>query len=365
MAAHFSVAVRRCSRWAALALMAAVAVPAVATPAAAGTPAAVATPAVAAASVPSLTVGGPGVLLALPGAGAASFRATAGQRLTVLAQRRTLTVADNTDLVVRRDGAPVAEGTLLTTWSDVSVDFTAAVAGAYTVAVKPRATDRGTLLLSLAGATTGALTVGGPARQVTIAKPGERAFLTFPAVAGRPLTLVARRGTLSKDEYTHLDIRDPSGEVATAGAVGYESDHRTLDFDVTTTGRHTLEVNPDTARTGTLTVQLVGAVTAALTPGRTSRITLARAGERAYVTFRAAEAGQFRLTARRGTLSVTAETRLRVRTPAGLDVVDGVLSSEKPTVTLGFSTSAGTYTVEIDPEGLDSGTLFVGLHPYP
>ena len=309
-----------------------------------------------------LTVGGPGRLLTFPGPGTVVLHATAGQHLTVLAQRKSLTATDNTDLVIRRDDTLVAEGTLLTTWSDVSIDFTAPAAGTYAVEVRPRAKDRGTLLVSLAGASSGTFTVGAPPRKIAISTPGERAFLTFPATAGRKLTLVARRGTMSKDEYTHLEIRDPSGAVSTAGAVGYDADHRTLDFDVTTTGRHTLEINPDTSRTGTLTIQLVGAVITTLTAGRTARINLTHPGERAYVTFRAAECDQFRLTARRGTLTTTDETRLRLRTPAGLDVVDGTLSAEDPTATLGFSSSAGTYTLEIDPEGLDSGTLTLDLH---
>ncbi|KHD75432.1 hypothetical protein MB27_22660 [Actinoplanes utahensis] len=297
--------------------------------------------------------------------GVVRFDATAGQRLTVLAQRRTLSAADNTDLVIQRDGAEIAAGTLLTTWSNVSVDFTAPASGGYTVRVTPRAKDRGTLLLHLTGATTGDLTVGGPSRRITITRPGERAFLTFPATAGRRLTLVARRGTLPKDEYTHLEVRGPDGAVATAGAVGYDSDHRTLDFDVTTTGRHTVEINPDTIHTGTLTVQLAGTISAVIAPGAPVPITIGRPGERAYVTLRAAEAEQFHLVARRGTLTGTDQTRLRVRTPAGLTVVDGLLDGGKSSVTLGFSSSAGTYTIEIDPEGLDTGTLTLELRRLP
>lgn len=314
-----------------------------------------------------LTVGGPGVLLDLNRSpGIVRFDATAGQRLTVLAQRRTLTAADNTDLVIQRDGAGIAEGTLLTTWSEVSVDFTAPAAGGYTVRVAPRAAkDRGALMLHLVGATTGDLTIGGPTRKISIGRPGERAFLTFPATAGQRLTLVAWRGTLPKDEYTHLEVRGPSGEVATAGAVGYDSDYRTLDFDVTKSGRHTIEINPDTVHTGTLTVQLTGTVAATITPGRPATITVGRPGERAYLTFRAAEAEQFHLVARRGTLTTTEQTRLRVRTPSGLDVADGVLDRTKATTTLGFSSSAGVYTAEIDPEGLDTGTLTVELRRLP
>jgi hypothetical protein len=309
-----------------------------------------------------LTVGGPGVLLDLKGPATVGFQAAAGQRLTVLAQRRSLTAGDNTDLTIARAGGTVAEGALIVTWASVSVDFTAPAAGAYTVRISPRAAkDRGTLLVSLAGATAGALTLRGPAQEVTIVKPGERAFLTFPATAGQRLTLVARRGTLSKDEYTNLDIRGPSGGLNTSGAVGYEAGHHTLDFDVTETGTHTVEVNPDTDRTGTLTVQLTGAVTATLTPGRPARITIAQPGERAYVTFRAAEDEQFRLTVRRGTLTTAEGTTLKVRTPAGLDVVSANLTATKPTATLGFSSSAGTYTLEIDPGGLDTGTLTLDL----
>ncbi|MFC4067778.1 hypothetical protein [Actinoplanes subglobosus] len=306
-----------------------------------------------------LTVGGPGVLLDVKGTATVGFRATAGQHLTVVVRRRTLTTAGNTDVTITRDGRTVAEGTLIVTWSSVSVDFTAAAAGAYTVRISPRAVkDRGTLLVSLAGSTAGTLTLRGPARTVTIVVPGERAFLTFPATAGQRLTLVARRGTLSKDEYTYLDIRGPSGAPTTSGAIGYESDDRTLDLDITETGTHTVEVNPDTDRTGTLTVQLTGSVTATLVPGQPTRITLGLPGERAYVTFRAAEAEQLRLTVR----SVTgARASVRVRTPAGLDVAGANLTIAEPAAALGFSTSAGTYTVEIDPEGLDAGTLTLDL----
>ncbi|MEU4619134.1 hypothetical protein AB0G04_04015 [Actinoplanes sp. NPDC023801] len=355
MAVH-PAATRRCWRWIAVASMAAAST-------AAGAPGAAADRAGAADR--QLTIGGPEVVLDLNGPGTVGFRAAAGRHLTVLARRGTLTKADNTDLVIRRDGAQVAEGTLLTTWSTVSLDFTAPATGGYTVEIRPRADDRGTLRLSLAGATSARLSLRGPVRRITIARPGERAFLTFPATVGQRLTLVARRGTISKDEYTNLEIHGPSGDVTMAGAVGYEADYRTLDFDVTETGTHTVEVNPDTTRTGTLTVQLAGTVTARLTPGRPARIGLARPGERAFVTFPAAEDEQFRLTVRRGTLTAVEPTRLRVITPIGLDVVHADLTGDKRTATLDFSASAGTYTVEVDPAGLDAGTLTLDLRKLP
>ncbi|GIE79803.1 hypothetical protein Aph02nite_57530 [Actinoplanes philippinensis] len=361
MAVH-SAAVRRSRRWLTVALTAALAVG----------PGTFPTPALAGnAHLPrpgdrQLTVGGPGVLLDLTGPATLGFQASAGQRLTVLAQRRTLTADDNTDLTIVRDGATVAEGTLIVTWASASVDFTAPAAGAYTVRISPRAAkERGTLLVSLVGASSGTLALRGPSRTVTIAKAGERAILTFPATAGQRLTLVARRGTLPKDEYTNLDIHNPSGELNTSGAVGYDSDYRTLDFDVTETGRHTVEVNPDTDGTGTLTVQLTGSVTAVLTPGKPARITFTQPGERAFVTFRAAESEQFRLTAHPGTLTTAENIQLKVRTPAGLDVVDATLTTAEPTATLSFSSSAGTYTIEIDPEGLDTGTLTLDLSRLP
>ncbi|PRX24839.1 hypothetical protein CLV67_102619 [Actinoplanes italicus] len=362
-----SVALRR-RRWTGAALVAAsltLAFPAAASPAAAVSAGGLPAAAVPVMGGDRLTVGGPGVLVDLKGAGSVTFDVSAGRRLTVLAQRRTLTAADNTDLVIRRGGTRVAEGTLITTWSSVSLDFTAPAAGTYTVDIRPRAADRGTVLLSLAGAATGSLSPRGPAHLVTIARPGERAFLTFAATSGQRLTLVARRGTISQDEYTNLEVRGPSGGVATAGAVGYEADHRTLDFDVTETGTHTVEVNPDTDRTGTLTLQLAGTVTARLTPGRPTSLRLAQAGERAFVTFTAAESEQFRLTIRRGTLTTAEPTRLRVRTPIGLDVVHAELNATRPSAVLAFSASAGTYTVEIDPDGLDAGTLTLDLRKTP
>ncbi|MBW6438994.1 hypothetical protein KZ829_35220 [Actinoplanes hulinensis] len=309
-----------------------------------------------------LTVGGPGALVDADRLAIVRFDATAGQRLTVLAERRTLTAADNTDVIIRRIDEKVAEGTLLTTWSAASVDFTAPATAGYIIEVKPRVAEHGTVLVSLRGSTSGTLVPGGPPRKVTIGKPGERAFLTFPSPARRQLTLVARRGTLPRQEYTDLKVTTAAGETEVLGALGEDSDFRTLNFDTTAGGVHTIEVNPDTTRTGTLTVQLVGTVSARLTPGAPpSRVTLARAGERAYVTFRAKEAEQLRLTVRRGSLTTTGQTWVQLRTPLGLDAGSGTLTAEKPTASLAFSTSAGLYTIEIDPEGMDTGTLLLDL----
>ncbi|MBO3736310.1 hypothetical protein [Actinoplanes flavus] len=316
--------------------------------------------------VDRLTVGGPGALVDADRLAIVRFDATAGQRLTVLAERRTLTAADNTDVIIRRIDEKVAEGTLLTTWSSASVDFTAPATAGYIIEVKPRVAEHGTVLLSLRGSTSGTLVPGGPPRKVTIGKPGERAFLTFPSPAARHLTLVARRGTLPRQEYTDLKVTTPAGETEVLGALGEDSDFRTLNFDTTAGGVHTIEVNPDTTLTGTLTVQLVGAVTARLTPGAPpSRITLSRAGERAYVTFRAKEADQLRLTVRRGSLTATGQTSVQLLTPLGLDAGSGTLTAERPTASLAFSTTAGIYTIEIDPEGLDTGTLQLDLRRIP
>ncbi|GAA0479620.1 hypothetical protein Aca07nite_62450 [Actinoplanes capillaceus] len=317
-------------------------------------------------SIERLTVGGPGALVDADRLAIVRFDATAGQRLTVLAERRTLTAADNTDVIIRRIDEKVAEGTLLTTWSAASVDFTAPATAGYIIEVKPRVAEHGTVLVSLRGSTSGTLVPGGPPRKVTIGKPGDRAFLTFPSPAGRQLTLVARRGTLPRQEYTDLKVTTPAGETEVLGALGEDSDFRTLNFDTTAGGVHTIEVNPDTTHTGTLTVQLVGTVTARLTPGAPpSRVTLARAGERAYVTFRAKEAEQLRLTVRRGSLTTTGQTWVQLRTPLGLDAGSGTLTAEKPTASLAFSSSAGLYTIEIDPEDMDTGTLLLDLRRIP
>lgn len=137
----------------------------------------------------------------------------------------------------------------------------------------------------------------GAAHRVTIAKPGQRAALSFTGRAGQRVTLVP-----SDHTFVNLDARFvfelPNGETITAfggldGAGGSGGEYRPVQLP--DDGPYLLWIDPDHASTGAVTVQLYDTaddLSAPLEPGA-DPVTLQTTtpGQQARVTFQA-EAGQ-------------------------------------------------------------------------
>jgi hypothetical protein len=126
------------------------------------------------------------------------------------------------------------------------------VAGIYTLVVDPRTTATGgmTLVMFDLVDATGTVTIGGGGTAVTVTMPGQRAVLTMDGTQGQQVTVRLSGNTMG---YTIVRLYRPNGTVQTSS--GSSSSAFPLPtVTLSTTGVHTIVVDPDATNTGGITV---------------------------------------------------------------------------------------------------------------
>ena len=117
-----------------------------------------------------------------------------GQRISLVATKQSGGSLFNPLAVLKPDGTTLASVALggLSGYLEPPL---LPVSGTYTVLVDAWVASTGTGLVTLYNATdvTGSMTIGGPAVQVTLSTPGQRALLTFVGTAGQRINAVGTR----------------------------------------------------------------------------------------------------------------------------------------------------------------------------
>ncbi|BEL06697.1 hypothetical protein Q0Z83_048880 [Actinoplanes sichuanensis] len=214
----------------------------------------------------ALTRNGPAAELRIdrPGMrGIAEFDAAAGQRLSVVTWIRGIDFDNAVTFEIHGpDGGLLREGPLYYAADDQydkGVDVTATVSGRYTLAIDPSHLDTVSATVNLVGGVAGSLTSGGPATTVTIGRPGENAYLTFPAEAGQHLNIAAALGSLTNDAGVGLVVTAPDGTAVVVSwipeSIG-DNKHGSVGFITPVTGTYTFTLDPHALDTGTATVIL-------------------------------------------------------------------------------------------------------------
>ena len=235
--------------------------------------------------------------------------------------------------------------------------------GTYTIVVDPGALTVN-LTLTVSEAVTGAITIDGPSVPVILTRPGQDARLTFEGTAGQRLGLgVGEVSFGTSAGVVEVSILRPDGTTLTSKFVA--SKGRSIHTDpLPDTGAYRIVVDPQEAKTVSLTLTLSEPLTGAITiDGPSVPVTL-RPGQDARLTFEGA-AGQ------RLSLGVT-----EVNFGTGDNVLISIL---KPDKTALVSTTVvhisggdldtnplpetGTYTIVVDPEGssFDPGATTASL----
>ncbi|BEL06907.1 hypothetical protein Q0Z83_050980 [Actinoplanes sichuanensis] len=290
----------------------------------------------------------------------ATFHADDGDRLSVVLRRGTLPADSRLAVDIRTpDGTPVHEpvegvGDLLVTHVDA---FTG---GTYTVAVVDPTGGTGTL--QLVGTTRMTTTVNGPPVVLPIKRPGERVFVTFPAVAGREFTVVGRGNPemVETEDELRLTVNEPGGrELGLLLQPGYDSLPVAMDFTAPATGTYFLEMTTDDDTVGTMTVH----VTAPAEPkpitvnGPDQPLTFSRPGEKIAVTFPATEGRHLFAVARGAALKNTGFVQLTAEGPDGRTL--GAAAAETPDLTvLDFDVHAtGRHVLRLNAAPLAHGRV--------
>jgi YD repeat-containing protein len=235
--------------------------------------------------------------------------------------------------------------------------------GAYTIVVDPENANTGGLTLHLydvppdASAT---ITPGGPSVTLTTTTPGQNARFTFTGTAGRRISL----GGGWSAGWAAASIINPDG----TNLINPSSGSGGIYFDVTTlpaTGAYTILIDPENANTGNITLTLYDVPAdpaAAITPGGPSvTLTTTAAGQNARFTFNG-RAGQ-RISLGGGWSAGWALAS--IVNPDGSNLINPSWGSGGIYFDVTTLPADGTYTILIDPENGNTGSITLTLYDVP
>jgi YD repeat-containing protein len=332
---------------------------------------------------PTITPGGAAVTVTttVPGQNVRpTFSGTAGQRVSLKLSSvsiGTSTCCSTRISILNPDGTTLVSPTLIGTTGGFIDVQTLPATGTYTIFVDPQNTDVGSITLTLYDVpadTTGTITAGGAAETVTTTIPGQNASLTFSGTASQRISLKMTNVTIGTSTCcsTRVSIRKPDGTTLVSpsliGTTGGFFDVQTLPA----TGTYTIVVDPQNTDVGSMTLTLYD-VPADPTPtitagGAAVTVTTTVPGQNVRPTF-SGTAGQrisLRMTSVTIGTSTCCSTRISILNPDGSTLVSPTLIG----TTGGFIdvqtlATTGTYTIVVDPQNADTGSMTLTLHDVP
>jgi YD repeat-containing protein len=249
--------------------------------------------------------------------------------------------------------------------------------GSYTILIDPESTSTGSLTLTLYNVppdTSAPIIPGGASVPVATTVPGQNAKLTFNGSAGQRVSLKMEGVTIGTNSCcsSRVSIYNPDGTALISpsyiGTSGGFFDTQTLPAD----GTYTILVDPESANTGGMTLTLVDVpqdVTNTIMPGGSSvTITTTTAGQNARLTFSGSAGQRVSLKMDGVTIGTNSccSSRVSIYNPDGTALISpsyvGTGGGFFDTKTL---LAAGTYTILIDPEGSNIGSMTLTLYDVP
>ena len=223
--------------------------------------------------------------------------------------------------------------------------------GTYTIVVDPQDATTVSVTLTLSQPVTGAIAIGGSPLPVIIERPGQNARVTFEGTTEQRVDLGVSDVSFGLGaEALEVSLVDPVGTTLASQFVLRKG--RSIHTDpLPHTGTHTIVVDPQDARTVSLTLTLSEPLTGALAIGGSSVPVSLRPGQQARVTFES-PAGQ------RASLGVTevsfgtgASVLISILKPDETALVSTTIGTSGGDLDLGPLADAGIYTIVADPVG--------------
>ncbi|MDP9791600.1 hypothetical protein J2S43_000112 [Catenuloplanes nepalensis] len=237
-----------------------------------------------------------------------------------------------------------------------------------------RADGEHRLLLSPSGVRTGSLTaqvldvpadveavtgIGRPA-PVTTTAPGQNARVLFDAEAGAKVTVA-----VSESGFTtgRISLHGPKGETLASGEC--TRDCALTGVPLTASGTHSVLLDPAGAQTGTavvtITISAPDVLVGVVPGGDPVTLTVVEAGQNAAVVFGGAAKQHVSAVLSKGSLG---------KATASLRAPDGTVLVSASCATACFLDvrslpAAGRYTLHVDPDGANTGSITVQVHDVP
>jgi hypothetical protein len=311
-----------------------------------------------------------------------TFSGTAGQKVSLNLTNVTIgtnPISGTKVSIVKPDATALVAATDVGTSGKFIEPVTLPVNGTYTIKVDPQGANTGAVTLGLAnfaGDTTGTITAGGAGVVFTAAAAGQNGTLTFTGSVNQRIALNLSNDSIgSMFAGAKVSVRKPDGTVLIApvgvGTNGYFIDPVTLPA----AGTYTIKVDPDGANTGSVTVNLYTVpadTSAAITAGGAGatgvNVTNTVPGQNMKLTFTAGSSQKVsvkltNVSIGSNAVSGTTVTLLKGTTAVGLPTAVGTNGGYvDTTATL---TAGATYTIKVDPQGVNTGSMTVTLYTVP
>ncbi|SFH38802.1 S-layer family protein [Pseudomonas sp. NFACC45] len=279
------------------------------------------------------------------------------------------------------------DGSLLTTtpcsFSPGDIDTTSLPsAGTYTILINPNSNATGNVTLKLYDVppdSTGIMSIDGPDATLASASVGQNGSLTFSGTAGQRIYLSATNSTYPRSEGLNLYKPDASGNANTNNAnIIYSNPWSTGSYTDTltlpATGTYTIFLNPNGADTGSMTFHLVSVpadATGTISVGGSDTTLTTTVGQNGSLTFSGTAGQRIYLSAPNSTYPRSEGLNLykpdasgNANTNNANIIYSSPWSTGSYTDTLTLP-ATGTYTIYLNPNGADTGSMTFHLISVP
>lgn len=290
-----------------------------------------------------------------------TFTGTAGQTISLGLTAVTMT-ALNVSLI-NPDGstlvAPTSFGTSGGAIDSQVLPVSGTYTGTYTMLIDPYIAYTGNVTLTLYNQpdVSGTITIDGATVTPTLTVPGQRARYTFTGTAGQWVNLGLTGVTMTS---SNVSMFKPDG--STLASIGIGTAGGSLDpvSALPTTGTYTIVVDPSGLATGSMTLTLTSPFTGTITlDGASVPLSLTKAGQTARYTFSGTSEQWLSLGLTSVTISSSTITLLK---PDGTQLASTTVGTSggglEPSSTL---PTTGTYTIVVDPSGINTGNITLTL----
>jgi hypothetical protein len=242
-------------------------------------------------------------------------------------------------------------------------------AGTYTVVVAADRAETGNVTLILSQPVTGTLAVDGQSLTLTIDRPGQFARLTFEGKKDQRLSLGVDRITVggTAPNGVYVSILDPDGRPVVERSWVNRDGESVAMPRLRATGTYVVVIDPDRTDTGNAILTLSQPVTGTLgTDGQPLMVELGRPGQKAWLTFEGRQGQDLSLGVARAALGPAGRDGVRVTiiAPDGKRLIErNWMSRDGANVNTKPLPANGTYTVVVEPERTDTGTVTFALKP--
>ena len=325
----------------------------------------------------TITPGGPPVTVLTTVAdenASLTFAGTTGQRISLKLSSVTFgtsTCCSTYVTIFKPDSTKLAGPVYVGTSGGFIDAKTLPQTGTYTISLNPQSSATGTMTVTLYDVpadATGTITPGGAPVSATVTTPGQNASLTFGATAGQRLSF--KFGAVAGGAWK-VSVANPDATTLvsslTVGTSGAFVDTKTL----AQTGTYTISLNPQSSATGTMTVTVYDVpadATGTITPGGAPvSATVTTPGQNASLTF-AGTAGQ-RISLKLGNVTIGSSaisgTSVSILNPDATTLASVVVGTSGGFLDTKTLPQTGTYTIRIDPQGANTGSITLTLYNVP